>query len=284
MTKKKKIGFLHPGAMGISLAASAQNSGNEAYWISNGRSPETRQRAEEHNLSDLQTLPLLTQTCSVIISICPPYAAEEVAKSVAAQNFDGLYVDANAISPQRALRIQEIVEKAGARFVDGSVIGGPAWKANNTWLQLSGGYAQDVARFFCEGPLETNIIGNEIGKASALKMTYAAYSKGTTALLAAILAAAENFDVRNELEAQWAKYEPEFVEEAHTRTKRVTAKAWRFAGEMDEIAETFAEAGLPSGFHEAAGEIYQRIADFKGRDETPKLEDVLRELLNLEQL
>ncbi|MBT7191833.1 MAG: NAD(P)-dependent oxidoreductase [Anaerolineae bacterium] len=279
-----KIGFLHPGAMGISLATSAQNSGHEACWISDGRSTETRQRAEEHHLSDLQTLPLLTRTCSAIVSICPPHAAEDVAKSVAAQNFDGLYVDANAISPQRAIRIQEIVEKAGAHFVDGSVIGGPAWKPNNTWLQLSGDYAQDIATLFSKGPLETNIIGKEIGKASALKMAYAAYSKGTTALLAAILATAENFDVRNELEAQWAKYEPEFVEEAHARTKRVTAKAWRFAGEMDEIAETFAEAGLPSGFHEAAGEIYHRIADFKGATETPELEKVLTELLNIERL
>ncbi len=279
-----KIGFLHPGAMGISLAASAQNSGHEAYWISDGRSSETHQRAEEHHLTDLQTLPLLTQACSVIISICPPAAAEEVAQNVASQKFTGIYCDANAISPQRAFRIQKTVENTGAHFVDGSVIGGPAWKPNNTWLQLSGDYAQEVAMLFSKGPLETNIIGNEIGKASALKMAYAAYSKGTTALLAAILATAENFDVRKELEAQWAKYEPEFVEEAHARTKRVTAKAWRFAGEMDEIAETFAEAGLPSGFHEAAGEIYQRIAHFKDTNKTPKLEKVLSELLDIERL
>ena len=279
-----KIGFLHPGAMGISLAASAQNSGHEAYWISDGRSKETRERAEEYHLIDAKTLTLLTRTCSVIVSICPPAAAEEVAKNVAALSFDGLYLDANAISPQRALRIQEIVENAGARFVDGSVIGGPAWKPKNTWLQLSGDYAEDAATLFSKGPLETNIIGKEIGKASALKMAYAAYSKGTTALLAAILATAENFDVRKELETQWTKYEPEFVEEAHARTKRVTAKAWRFAGEMDEIAETFAEAGMPSGFHEAAGEIYQRIAHLKDAEKTPELDVVLRELLNLEQL
>ena len=274
-----KIGFLHPGAMGISLAASAQNSGNESCWISSGRSKETKERAEEHHLTDLKTLTHLTQTCEVIVSICPPDAAESVAQAVAALSFSGLYLDANAISPQRAICIQNIVEEAGARFVDGSVIGGPAWKANNTWLQLSGKYAPEIAELFSEGPLETNIIGDEVGKASALKMTYAAYSKGTTALLAAILATAENFDVRNELEAQWAKYDPEFVEQAHNRTQRVTAKAWRFAGEMDEIAATFAEAGLPSGFHEAAGEIYRRITDFKDAKETPELEDVLGKLL-----
>ena len=280
MSIKKKIGFLHPGAMGISLAASAQNSGHKSYWVSDGRSKETKDRAEEHHLTDAKTLTNLTQTCDAIICICPPDAAENVAKEVAALSFEGLYVDANAISPQRAIRIQNIVEEAGARFIDGSVIGGPAWKPNNTWLQLSGGYAHEVAEIFNKGPLETNIIGEEIGKASALKMTYAAYSKGTTALLAAILSTAENFDVRNELEEQWTKYDLEFVEQAHNRTKRVTAKAWRFAGEMDEIAATFAEAGQPSGFHEAAGEIYRSIASFKTAEETPELEDVLGKLLN----
>ncbi len=276
-----KIGFLHPGAMGISLAASAQNSGNEACWISDGRSPETRARAEEYHLTDLRTLAHMTQTCSVIVSICPPHAAEDMARSVAAESFSGLYVDANAISPQRALRIQEIVENAGARFVDGSVIGGPAWQPNNTWLQLSGDYAQDIAEFFNGGPLETNVLSGEIGKASALKMAYAAYSKGITALLAAILATAENFGVRADLEEQWAKYDPEFVEQAHNRTCRVTAKAWRFAGEMNEISATFVEAGLPSGFHEAAGDVYRQMAEFKDTEKTPELNAVLKKLLDV---
>ncbi len=276
-----KIGFLHPGAMGISLAASAQNSGNESCWISDGRSPETCVRAEKYHLTDLRTLTHMTQTCSVIVSICPPHAAEDVAKSVAAESFSRLYVDANAISPQRTLRIQEIIESAGARFVDGSVIGGPAWKPNNTWLQLSGDYAQEIAELFTEDLLETNVLDGGIGQASALKMTYAAYSKGTTALLAAILATAENFGVRADLEKQWTKYDPEFVKEAHNRTRRVTAKAWRFAGEMDEISATFSEAGLPGGFHKAASDLYQRMSDFKNREELPELNFVLNKLLNV---
>ncbi len=277
--RKIKIGFLHPGAMGISLAASVQNSGHEAYWISDGRSAATHKRAEEHGLIDTGVLAHLTQICEVVISICPPHAAVDVAQSVAALSFQGLYLDANAIAPQTSIRIQEIVERAGARYVDGSVIGGPAWEKGNTWLHLSGGYAQEIAVLFESGPLEINITGEEIGKASALKMAYAAYSKGTTALLAAILALAENFDVRESLEAEWAKDDPTFVEQAHKRTQRVTAKAWRFAGEMDEIAKTFAEAGLPSGFHGAAGYIYRRMAEFKDAKKEPELEEVLKKLL-----
>ena len=276
--KTTKIGFLHPGAMGISLAVSAQKSGYEACWISDRRSAETRSRAEEHALNDLGTLTHLTQTCPVIVSICPPHAAVDVAKSVAASSYTGLYIDANAIAPQTAQHIQYTVEKGGARFVDGGVIGGPAWEAGTTWLHLSGKDADEAAAFFSAGPLETNIVGDEIGQASALKMAFAAYSKGTTALLAGILATAEHFGVRGDLEEQWEKYDPGFAEQAQNRVRRVTRKAWRFAGEMDEIASTFWEADLPRGFHEAAGEIYRRMANFKDEEDLPELEDVLRKL------
>ena len=266
--------------MGISLAVSAQNSGFEACWISEGRSPATRMRAEEHGLTDLKTLTHLTETCSALVSICPPHAALDVAKNVAALSFTGLYVDANAISPQTAQHIQYTVEQGGARFVDGGVIGGPAWEAGTTWLHLSGDDAEEAATYFAAGPLETNILSDEIGQASALKMTFAAYTKGTTALIAAMLATAEHFGVRTALEEQWTKYDPDFVEEAHNRTRRVTAKAWRFAGEMNEIASTFWEADLPRGFHSAAEEIYRRMANFKDSEEQPALEEVLAKLLD----
>ena len=105
-------------------------------------------------------------------------------------------MDANAISPQRAIKIGQMLEEKGIQFVDGGIIGGPAWKPKETWLYLSGQQAPAITACFSNGPLETKIIGDQIGKASALKMCYAAYSKGTTALLAAILAASESLDVR----------------------------------------------------------------------------------------
>lgn len=280
--QKTKIGFLHPGAMGISLAVSAQNSGHEACWASDGRSPQTRMRAEEHGLTDLNSVSHLTQTCSALVSICPPHAAIDVAKSIASLSFQGLYIDANAIAPQTAQHIQFTVEQGGARFVDGGVIGGPAWKPGTTWLHLSGADAAEATAYFAKGALETNVLGDEIGQASALKMTFAAYTKGSTALIAAMFATAEHFDVRSALEEQWTKYDPDFVEEAHKRTRRVTAKAWRFAGEMEEIATTFADAGLPTGFHQAAGNTYTRMADFKDSKETPALHEVLKKLLSNE--
>ena len=123
------------------------------------------------------------------------------------------------------------------------------------------------------------MIGDQIGKASALKMCYAAYTKGTTALLTAILALAQANGVRTELSAQWERDENGFSAQAENRARRVTAKAWRFAGEMDEIASTFEAAGLPGGFHVAAGDIYRRLSDFKEAKELPGLEEVIRALL-----
>jgi 3-hydroxyisobutyrate dehydrogenase-like beta-hydroxyacid dehydrogenase len=274
-----KLGILHPGEMGISIAASAIHNGHEVYWLSKGRSDQTRVRAERYSLSAVDSLLHLCQTCEVIISICPPHAAEEVARSVGEAGFRGLYLDANAISPQRTRKLGQIMNAKNIHFVDGGIIGGPAWTPNETWLYLSGERADEIVSYFANGPLETKIIGNEIGKASALKMCYAAYTKGTTAQLTAILAAAESLDVREELYQQWDRDEQGFSEQANQRVRGVTAKAWRFEGEMREIASTFQEANLPEGFHQAAAEIYHRMADFKSAAELPSLHDLLNELL-----
>ncbi|MFL5806827.1 MAG: DUF1932 domain-containing protein [Roseiflexaceae bacterium] len=278
----QSIGILHPGAMGISIAASAQNSGQRVYWASAGRSSATRDRAAQHGLRDAHTLAELCATCSIIISVCPPHAAETVASDVLQAGFAGLYLDANAIAPQRATRIGQTLAQAGIAFVDGGIIGGPAWEPNNTWLYLSGPRADAVAACFSAGPLETRVLGAAVGTASALKMCFAAYTKGTTALLCAILATAERLGVREALEQQWSHDDTGFAQDAARRARQVTAKAWRFAGEMDEIAATFHDAGMPGEFHAAAAIVYRRLAKFKDSPTTPALEDVLGALLQAE--
>jgi 3-hydroxyisobutyrate dehydrogenase-like beta-hydroxyacid dehydrogenase len=275
---QKKLGILHPGNMGISIAASAQKSGCDVHWASESRSSQTCERAERFALHDAGTLAKLCGTCSVVVSVCPPHAAEELAHQVVACGFKGLYLDANAISPQRTIRIGRALAEAGVAFVDGGIIGGPAWEPGQTWLYLSGEQAPAVADCFTAGPLETTVIGQEIGKASALKMCYAAYTKGTTALLCAILATADALDVWDALLNQWAHDWPDFDQQAVRRVQRVTAKAWRFAGEMDEISATFEAAGLPGGFHSAAASVYRRIAHFKDAPTTPPLADVIAAL------
>lgn len=275
-----KIGILHPGEMGITIAASAINSGHQVYWASRGRGEKTRARAQRYNLLEVDSLSELCQTCEIILSVCPPHAAEDVARSVVETGFQGLYTDANAISPQRCIKMGQFMQSTGIRFVDGGIIGGPAWTPNETWLYLSGRHAQEISLCFSNGPLETKIVGDEIGKASALKMCYAAYSKGTTALLGAIVAASEALGVREELYQQWDMDNEGFSKQVNQRVARVTAKAWRFEGEMKEIADTLREAGMPGEFHEAAGEIYHRMSGFKDSVSTPPLDRVIEVLLS----
>ena len=273
-----KIGIINPGAMGISIAASAQAGGHDVYWASAGRSADTRQRAEQRNLLELESLAELCAVCDVMLCVCPPHAAAAVAESVIDAGFRGLYCDGNAIAPGQTQRIGERLRAAGIDFVDGSIIGPPAWKAGSTRFYLSGPSAARIARLFEGAFTEAVVIGGEIGKASALKMVFAAQTKGFTALLSAIQGAAEALGVRADLDREWARRDAEVAAQRVDQVRGVTEKAWRFAGEMQEIAATFEAARMPPGFFEAAHEVYQRMARFKDAKELPALEDVLAAL------
>ena len=273
----RRIGLLHPGAMGASVGAAARSNQHTVLWASSGRTAGTRARARRANLEDIGTVAELVKASEIVLSVCPPHLAEAVAGEVAQLGFAGVYVEANAISPDRTRAIQRIVEDAGAHYVDGGIIGGPAWtREAKTHMYLSGPRAQEVAACFEGSPLLTPVISERIGAASALKMGYAAFTKGTTALLTAILGMVEREGVRAELARQWGDA---FTEQTVRRVCANTAKAWRFVGEMREIAATFRGAGLPGGFHEAAAEVYERLEAFKDHDEPPAIESVLEALL-----
>lgn len=269
------IGIIHPGEMGISIAAAAQHNGHSVCWASADRSAATRARAAQYSLNDLGTIAQLCATCSIIICVCPPHAAEAVADQMLVHAFRGLYLEANAIAPQRARQLSERLTAGGITFVDGCLIGGPAWTPGATHLYLSGPQAEAIAACFSVGPVVSHVMGPSAGQASALKMCYAAYTKGTTALLSALLATAEQLQVREALSARWDEDEPGFTEQVEQRVRRGTAKAWRFAGEMEEIAATFREAGLPDEFHLGAAAVYRRLAAFKTAIERPSLAEVL---------
>ncbi len=271
------VGVLHPGAMGASVAAAAKGAGHVVRWVSDGRREQTVERAGDAGLTEVPSLADLVAASGIILSVCPPHAALDVASKVAALGFDGTFVDGNAISPGRAREVEAVVTAGGARFVDGGIVGPPAWQAGSTRLYLSGDGAGEVAELFDGSPLAAIAIDGGAGAASALKMCYAAYTKGTTALLAAILAVAEG--VGGPLAAEWAGSQPDLASSSARRIQASTAKAWRFVGEMEEIATTFEQAGVTGGFHRAAAEIYERLSDFKDAEELPAMETVLEALL-----
>lgn len=272
------VGLLHPGAMGTSVGAAAAGRAR-VRWASEGRSVDTAARAASAGLEDAGSLEALAQASELIISVCPPHAAEDLARAVAATGFAGLYLDANAVSPARTRRIGEIVEAAGARFVDGGIIGGPAWRAGTTRLYLSGPAASEVAAVFEGAPLSALVLEGPVGAASALKMSYAAYTKGVAALVAGALALATHEGVHPTLLQEWARGDGRLAREYERLIAGAVPKAWRFAGEMDEIAATFEAAGLPPGFHEAAAALYRRLDAYRDADPPPPTSEVIAQLL-----
>jgi len=276
------VGIINPGAMGTSIAASARSAGHDVLWASAGRSAATHQRAAAQDLRAVDTLEQLCAACEIMLCVCPPHAAEAVADAVIEAGFGGLYCEGNAISPRKAMSIAGRMSAAGIGFVDGCIVGPPAWQAGTTRFYLSGPSAGQVAALFAGTLTEAIAIGVEVGKASALKMTFAALTKGSTALLAAIYGTAESLGIRDELEREWAMRSAESVAQRRNQVRGVTSKAWRFAGEMQEIAATFELAGLPPGFFEAAFEVYTRLAGFKEAEAAPQIEAVLGALMNRE--
>ena len=245
------VGVLHPGEMGARVGAVARG---RVWWAPEGRSEATAVRAREAGLWPAPLDDLLGR-CEVVLAICPPHGAPALADEVARRGFTGLYCDANAISPETVRRIAAAVERAGATFVDGGIVGGPP-REPGTRLYLSGPAAEGVAGLFEDTALEPVVLGGEIGRASALKMLYAAWSKASAALLLAIGEAAERLELAEELRAEWERSVPGLVD-AHARAiASADEKGWRWVAEMREIEATLRSVGLPGGFHAAAADIF----------------------------
>ena len=224
------IGLLHPGEMGATVGAAARLNEVQVVWASDGRGPQTRDRAEEAGLTDVGSLPSVVEHSHIILSVCPPHAATELARAVAGQRFSGVYVDANAVSPATSRDVRQIVEAAGTSFVDGGIIGPPALKPGTTRLYLSGAEAARVAACFRHGPLEACVLDGPPGAASALKMTYAAYTKGSAALLIAIRTLAMYEGVDAALLREWELSQTELPDRSAGAVRANARKAWRFSG------------------------------------------------------
>jgi 3-hydroxyisobutyrate dehydrogenase-like beta-hydroxyacid dehydrogenase len=249
------VGVLHPGEMGAALGARLRERGHDAAWAGEGRSAATRARAGTAGLRDAGALDALLAGCDVVVSVCPPHAALDLARAVA--GYRGVFVDANAVSPGTAAEIGRVVEAGGARFVDGGIVGPPPERPGTTRLYLSGAAAAEVAALFDGTPVEAPVVGLEPGSASALKMAYAAWTKGTAAMLLAIRELARRDGVEETLLAEWDLSLPELPDRYDRALRSAEAKGWRWVGEMEEIAATFEAAGLPGGFHRAAAEVYR---------------------------
>ncbi len=249
-------GFLHPGAMGASIAALCDG---ETVWCSAGRSSATRQRAVDAGMTEVGSIEEMIERVDLIVSICPPGAAEETADAVAATRFAGTYADLNSIAPGTARRLGERFE----HFVDGGIIGPPANTPGTTRLYLSGADAKAVASRWTTPTLDVRVVDGGVGAASAVKTCFAAWTKGSAALLLTVRALARAEGVEDDLVAEWAMSIPDLVERSEHAARSSGPKAWRFVGEMREIGVGLADAGLPAEFGAAAAEVYERLAGLR---------------------
>jgi len=270
----KGITLLHPGEMGAAVGACLREHGLRVLWVSGGRSAATRARARASALQDVARLEDALKASDIVLSICPPHAAVEVAASVAQTGFHGIYVDANAIAPTTTRKVGRLVEAAGATFVDGAIIGPPPTSEHRTRLYLAGPSREEVAALFHATHLQAIALEDAVGAASALKMCYAAWSKGTTALLLSIRALAQSEGVDAYLLQEWSLSQPGPLRQSDM-VPATARKAWRWVAEMEEIAASFEATQLPGGFHHAAADIYRRLRDFKEQAATPALPTVL---------
>jgi 3-hydroxyisobutyrate dehydrogenase-like beta-hydroxyacid dehydrogenase len=250
------IGLLHPGEMGAGIGAALVEAGYTVTWASAGRSSASARRAASANLVDLGTVEAMVDRCQLIMSICPPTHAVEVANAVA--GFGGLYLDANAIAPDTARRVAAVIEAGEGRYVDGGIIGNPPTPTYGTRLYLSGPAAHEMSGLFAGTTVDARVLSEDQTAASAIKMCFAAWTKGTTALLLAIRALAIAEGVDEPLLDEWHTSIPELEQRSLTAGQQAATKGWRWVGEMEEIAATFRSVGLPGGFHLAAADIFAR--------------------------
>jgi len=245
------VGLLHPGEMGAAVGAALRERGVSVLWASAGRSPATAERAEAAGLEDAGDLGAVCRRCEVLLSICPPHAAVAVAQ--AAAGFAGTYVDANAIAPETARAIASV----HPRFVDGGIVGPPPTRPGTTRLYLSGEEAERIAELFAGTNVDARAIS---GSASALKAGYAGWTKGSAALLLTVRELARAEGVEDALLEEWRLSIPELEERLAGAERSARRKGWRWIGEMEEIARSMDAQDLPTGFHEAAAEVFRRAA------------------------
>lgn len=258
------VGVLHPGSMGAAVAAQARLSGAEVLWCPAGRSSATKERALSFGLTSASDLRELVDAADVILSICPPANAEDVAAAVAAHAFAGIYLDGNATSPATMARVYAIATQGGATVVDGSIIGSPPSDSKSPRLYLSGpeDALASVTSLFAGSAVHVYALSGGVGRASALKLSYSSYQKASRVLAAVSYALARDYGVEEELLDIAQGRTTSYLAEADYIPK-VAARSWRWGPEMEEAAATLREAGLPAELAEASAAVMSRWDDLR---------------------
>ncbi|BAY10136.1 6-phosphogluconate dehydrogenase NAD-binding protein [Calothrix sp. NIES-2098] len=267
------VGILSPGDMGQAIASVLNQNGLKTIAALEERSDRTRQLAAAAYIQDVGSVKQLVIESDVVLSVLVPAAAteaaEQVAEAIASIGKSILYVDANAISPQKVRTIGQIIESKGGEFVDASIIGPPPRVPNRTRIYASGRKAVELQQLRDYG-LDIRVIGDEIGQASGLKMSYAALTKGLTAIGTELLIAAHRLGLDRQLWDEVSTSQPELAKILTRSLPSMTPKAHRWIGEMEEIADTFAALDLTDRIFQGAADVYRLVKETSLGKETPE--------------
>lgn len=276
----RRIAILSPGEMGHSVGRCLLAGGFDVATCLTGRSDRTRTLTVAAGIRDEPDLDELVRNTDLILAILVPDKARALARQVAEvmkrTGSSPAYADCNAVSPDSAREIDRVVTTAGGRFIDAGIIGGPPGADEKTRFYASGPHEAILSQLDGHGIL-VRPLGGEVGRASGIKMCYASVTKGTSALHAAALTAAEVMGLGEELLAEFAESQGQRLK-AMGGVNSLSAKAFRWIGEMQEIAATYERAGVSPGFHEGAENIFRLIAESPIGHERPETVDRNRTL------
>ena len=256
----KTVAILSPGEMGAATGKAFQEHGFDIITALEGRSETSRDRAAAAGFRDCGSIASVLAEADIVFSILPPGDALAQAKRVAAAMTETghtpPYFDCNAVSPETAAQIGAVIEAAGAAYIDGGIVGNPPGAAVPTRFYVSGSGAEQMNIFDGKG-VDIKQCGPEAGKASAVKMCYAGITKGTSALHAAMLVAAEKLGIADDLHEELSYSQGAMYKRMENLTPALPAVSDRYIGEMEEIAKTMSAVAMPSGFHEGSAALYE---------------------------
>ncbi len=260
----KTVAIISPGDMGHAVGRMLGLHGFEVITCLANRSERTKRLASKGGIRDYPTITEILERADIVLSIVPPglaaQAADEVAESMSASGFCPPYADCNAVSPETAKAIAKKISDAGADFIDGGILGPPPNETrNNTRFYFSGERAELLSELDGKG-IMVRLLGPEIGRASGIKMCYAALTKGTHALQTAVITLAEALGLSEEVSHEFQTSQQAYYQQMTSSAPRLPVVAWRYIDEMKQIAQTFEAAGVTPKFHQGAAAVYSHLA------------------------
>ena len=277
----ESVAILSPGDMGHAIGQLLREKELKVFTCLAGRSDRTRELSEKAGIIDVPNLNVLVEQSDVVMSItvseAVPGLCHEIADAVKATGTDLLFAECNAIAPSLSAEMQKVLNEGGARYVDASIIGGPPRNGNSPRLYVSGDNATEFEQLKDFG-LDVRNLGAQLGRASGIKMCYAAMTKGTTALHTELLIAAEKMGLREELMAEFAGGQQAVITRMEGWIPTMPAKSRRWVSEMEEIEATFRELGLTPDIFKGVADMYRMIGATPLGDENPETRNTTRDL------